>query len=92
MKGGFFLYNMATLITSISLTAEEKAFLELYNLSASALIKEKIHELQGFLKTSSEEKIEKLAKTLAMKCEQYEVLRAAAIDNGIIQEEDENFK
>lgn len=59
---------MSSLIKSISVTIEEHNFLKEYNLSPSQLIKEKIGEMKGFIRSIAQEKIEKLARNLEEQC------------------------
>lgn len=67
MKGGKLLI-MGSKIRSISLSDDEDLFLSEYNLSPSSLIKEKIYEMKGFIKTIAEKKIENLSFELDNQC------------------------
>lgn len=51
---------MSSIIRSISLDSIEDDFLKEYELSPTALLKEKIWEMQGMIKKVAEERIKKL--------------------------------
>lgn len=56
---------MASIIRSVSMNQVESDFLDDYELSPSALLKEKIWEMRGALKTLVANKIEKMASVIA---------------------------
>jgi len=59
---------MASVIKSISLSLDENDFINDFNLSPSQLIKEKIWELKGMIKSVAQKKIEGLVTELENQC------------------------
>jgi len=55
---------MASIIKSVSVTKQEDEFLDEYDLSPTQLLKEKIWELKGMIKSVAQRKIEKQAAAL----------------------------
>lgn len=57
---------MSSIIRSISLDSIEDDFLKEYELSPTALLKEKIWEMQGMIKKVAEERIKKLVARITI--------------------------
>ena len=57
---------MSSIIKSVSLDNSEDEFLKDYNLSPTQLLKEKIWEMRGMLKTLAQERIDKQGRAIEM--------------------------
>lgn len=65
---------MGSIVRSVSMTPEESEFIDSYQLSPTQLLKEKIWEFKGALKTLVKDKIERMAKVIDDKTEYIEAL------------------
>jgi hypothetical protein len=68
---------MASLIKSVSLSVEECQFLESYQLSPTKLLREKIWEMKGMLKSLAANKIEKMAARIQQQADHIDFLENA---------------
>jgi len=66
---------MVSIIKSISLDNLENDFLEEYNLSPTRLLKEKIWEMKGMVKTVVRDKITRLTNTVDELAKENELLK-----------------
>jgi len=71
---------MVCIIKSVSLSEEESLFLQDYNLSPSQLLKEKIWEMRGMLKTIADNKIARMAKVIQDQAHELEKLRKNVLE------------
>jgi len=69
---------MSTIIKSVSLNLEEADFIEVYNLSPTQLLKEKIWEMKGAVKNLVGSKIERMAKVIENQAAELEELRCGS--------------
>jgi len=68
------------IITTVSMTQEEKDFINDYNLSPSQLIKEKIWEMQGMIRKITGDKIEKLTFLIEKQARRIEELEKDVLE------------
>jgi len=66
---------MSSIIKSVSLDETEDDFLKEYELSPTALLKEKIWEMKGMIKKVAQERIKRLVNTLQDFANQNEKLK-----------------
>ncbi len=73
---------MGSVIRSVSMTPEEDEFLSDYRLSPSQLLKEKIWEFKGALKTLIGEKIARMAKVI-----NEQSIKIEKLENDVLEKE-----
>lgn len=68
---------MVNIIKSVSVTDDEDRFIKDYNLSPTQLLKEKIWEMRGMVKTMIEQKIQTMQQRILEQADTIESLRNA---------------
>ena len=80
---------MACIIKSVSVSEDESNFLKDYKLSATQLLKEKIWEMRGMLKTLAQERIDKQGRAIEMQQIEIDRLTGKLEENGILEKTSE---
>lgn len=78
---------MANIIKSVSVTEDESSFLKDYNLSPTQLLKEKLWEMKGMVKTLVQAKINRMSKIIQEQAATIEKLENVATKQRLPGEE-----